>query len=104
MGQAIDAVTGTRLWLLTVVAQECVVDTHHLRTGNRPLEEFQSEGLGFSPSAVSCAAVAFHLGCAVMPRNGSLQRILTTIAILIMVCASFAIGIELGRLIGSIWR
>jgi hypothetical protein len=39
-----------------------------------------------------------------MPRKSPLERILTTIAIVIVLCASAAIGLQVGRFIGSIWR
>ena len=39
-----------------------------------------------------------------MPRKPPLEKMLTTIAIFILLCASPAIGVELGRLIGGVWR
>ena len=39
-----------------------------------------------------------------LPRKRPLEKVLTAIAIVIVLCASVAIGVQSGRFIGSIWR
>jgi len=67
------------------------------------VDKLQSLEVKTSPKANSGAAVPLRLGGSVMPRK-PVEKIVTIVAFAILLCASLAIGVELGKFVANIWR